>query len=347
MKRLLLILLILCFGCKKSNIEKHIVNTNDSISTNTFLDSITKQELPVGLIQIIDDSISQISLGSKFLIYNFPKGGVNNKISSKNKHYNYLLDSIYITYERIDNLKTSNCYKSNEGILHEYFESDELVDDSNTEYFEYLTKLPKIHDFEISIEKVTKKCNNANSLETQYCLVLSKNKKVIRRYNIGYIDYGDLSTSSKYWFISKDYIVHTRIFGEVAEEDEEFSSTFISKVNSYIITKSGHLVSYFNKNGIYKTETEEGLVNDHLKHGEWIEKKSNYGYVNNETYAIGNYTNGLKTGMWNYFELETIEVVNDDGYITNTHTKKGSRLLMTEEYSDNGELLKREILDNN
>ena len=293
-----------------------------------------------------NDSTSYLSRGSKHLLFNFPKGGFSNDKSSNNKNYQAVLNSIYGTYNRINNLQTSSCYTSDKEILHNYFESEDLVDDASTQYFEHLAKLPKIHGFEISIDKVTKKCNKENNLNTQYCLTISKNEKIIRRYNIGYIDYGDLNTSLKYWYISKDYTVYTRIFGEVAEEDDEYSSTFISKVNTYIITKSGHLVPYYNKNGAYKTEAEEGLVKNHLKEGIWIEKKQN-GYLDSDTCVKATYKNGLPIDKWHYYKLELIEEVNADGYIIKTYTKKTDTLMMTEVYSNDGELLKREILEPN
>ena len=131
----------------------------------------------------------------------------------------------------------------------------------------------------------------------------------------------------------------------IVSGNEEF---YIGDLNTYTIIDSGSLAAYFDKSdGAYSSKIEEGYIKNHLKDGKWIEKKANFGYVNNETYGVGNYKNGVQIGMWNYFMLKTIEKANDQGYITNTYTKKIEQLLMTEEYTDNGKLLKRELFYEN
>ncbi|MBQ4804459.1 hypothetical protein J8L88_16480 [Aquimarina sp. MMG015] len=285
------------------------------------------------------DSFSiSLPVGNILILTDFPE-----VISFDNKKLSSTLDSISNHFDKISSTKESKCLTSNIPIEYPYYEIKELLEDSKSVSFEHILKLPQKKGLDISIEKVSKKCNDNSNLEIQYCLVIKKQNKLIKLYNIGYTLFGDLTETSKYWFIDNNYIINTRTVSSVSGNDEYY----VHMLNKFTLNDEGTLINYFEKSdGSYENKYEKGLIKDHLKHGSWVEKKPNYGYVNSETYVEAKYSNGIPVKKWYYYMLETIEEVNDEGYVINTITKKTDKLLMTEEYSDKGVLLKREIIGN-
>lgn len=301
-----------------------------------------KKEVAGDLVQTIAINEKHIlntplPIGSKIILTDFPK-----EVPLENKELSTLLNDLSVYVDTMNNRTTSKCFVSEIPIQYHYYEQRDLLSDYQPDRLENVFTLPKKNGFDITIEKVSNTCNDNVKLPVQYCLTVRKGDKYIKRYNIGYTHYGSLSSTTKHWYIDKHFIIHTRIVADVAGNEE----TYVHKVKKYILTDKGDLVDYFDKSvGKYEDKEESGLINNHMKNGFWIEKKTNYGYLNAETYVKGEYSNGLPIGKWEYFDLETIEEVSDEGYVINTITKKGTTLLMIEEYSNNGELIKREIID--
>ncbi|MBL4745361.1 MAG: hypothetical protein JKY08_03245 [Flavobacteriaceae bacterium] len=279
-----------------------------------------------------DTLLVTLPVGIKFINYDVPE---NRLIKSQ------LLDSIYKIGLQIDDKKTTVCFISKKNTEYQYYEIEEILEDSEVENIEHLLRLPNIYKFEIYIDKISNKCNKNKYLDTQYCISIYENSEILRRYNIGYIDYNDLSTYTKYWYIDKDYIIHTRIIGGVVEEDEEHENIYIDRLYKYIITDKGHLVPYYNKEQFFnETKTEKGKVKNHTKSGLWIEKKYNY-LVFEETYVEANYNKGVPIGKWDFYKLEL--VYDKEGDINYRESKKTAKLLITEIYNSEGELIEREI----
>ena len=313
-----------------------------SLSCKDF--ALSEKKEIAGIISVNEERIfnndtfyNLLPIGSKIILTDFPK-----EVPLQNKELSSLLNEWSAHFDTMNNKEASECFVSATPIQYRYYEIEELLLDTKPSKFENVFRLPNKNEFSIHIEKVSSICNDAINLPIQYCIAIKKGNEYIKRYNIGYIHYGDLSETTKYWYIDTNYIIHTRIVGDVAGNEE----TYVHKIKKFKLTHQGDLVDYFDKSsGQYEDEEESGLVKNHMKNGLWIEKNTNYGYLDTETYVEAQYANGLPVGKWKYYELETIEEVNDEGYVINTLTQKGSKLLMTEEYSNNGDLIKREILD--
>lgn len=323
-----LFLILFSFGCKDFALSEKKEVAGDLVQTIAINE---KHTLEIGVLN------SPLPIGSKIILTDFPK-----EVPFENKELSSLLNDLSVYVDTMNNRTTSECFVSDIPIQYDYYEPEELLLDSKPSKFENVFTLPTKNGFDIAIEKVSSICNEAINLPIQYCLTVKKDDEYIKRYNIGYTHYGDLTSTTKHWYIDKHYIIHTRIVGDVAGNE----GSYMQDLKKFSITEAGNLVDYFDvTNGDYETEAENGSIKNHLKNGLWVEKKPNYGYLNTETYVKGEYSNGLPVGKWEYYDLETIEEVSDEGYVINTITKKGTKLLMTEEYSNNGELIKREIID--
>lgn len=331
-------LIIICFiisSCKQK-VEK--IDNNDIYAT------IKEQELPVINNLIYEKTNNtKLPLGNSFINFGFDTEVItyDDKGSLIVTPVTIKLDSISKSSYRLTEL-VSKEKDSSDIEIKPLYGSKYLFDDINSYFFETIYTLPEIHDFKVSISKVSKILNPKNRTIEQYCLNIYDNKKLLNRYNIGYVYYGDLYETSKVWYIDDNYTISNRIITGVAGNNE----TYVGSLKKYKINENGILVSYFDQsNESYISDTQKGLIKNHLKEGVWIEKRINYKYVNSELYVQGNYTKGLQTGLWEFFKLETIEETNNQGYIVNTTKVKTNILLMTEEYSNDGELIKRKIID--
>ncbi|QXP58598.1 hypothetical protein [Olleya sp. HaHaR_3_96] len=288
----------------------------------------------------IDTLKTLLPVGNKKIIkYDFPDNV---------EKENVFLHSINEFEKKYDSLNISDCFVENGGIEYEYFQTEKLFEDSKVEMFQRLFRIPDKFKFKLYIDKVSDKCNNEINLREQYCISIYKDSEILRRYNIGYIDSGDLYWYKKYWFIDKNHIIYTRIIGGVAEEEEE-SNMFISKLNKYKITRNGRLVFYFDKvQGLYASKTDKGNILNHTKQGIWEETKYN-NYVNDYTYVKAFYDNGIPRVVRNYYKMKSVnkKEKDEDGYEYYVEIKKEKTdiLLMSEKYDDSGNLLERNIFE--
>jgi len=266
-------------------------------------------------------------IGSKLLLNDFPEfwsydvenyeeNEFNlqlNKISEANKIEEInVLDTNYLMYSGNDNYIP---YYVNFNIPNEKDSNYDLVG----EFF---------FNKKVSVLIFKKEINNLGSaLNTKLDVLIynHSDNKIIDGLNISLIGNGDQHAYSRNFYIENG-IINVRSFYIY---DSESSSSSISK---FKILPSGSLVKYFNIEEVdYKANDEKGKIQNNIKVGPWIEKKSNR-FVGDDTYLEALYKEGKPIGKWNYYNL-----VNDE--------EKGTKLLMTEEYSDNGELIIREVID--
>lgn len=322
-KKSLILLLVFCLACKNQKQQ------NLTVSTGTETTIIYKDSVESINVYVDSTKTTLLPLGSPFVKYNFDKNviTIDEKENPISNEVTIKIDSILKTiYEQVE-VSTDEVISS-EGGINPMYGRESIYIDSKTKNFEQIYTLPNRYGLNIYIEKVAKKQNPNNRTEQQFCFSIYKNNVLINRYNIGYVYYGDLVESYKVWFVDNNYFIHNRLIGVVSGN----SDTYIGKLHTYSLTQKGDLIRYFEiENGEFKDQEETGKIINHLKEGIWLERPTNYLINENEAYVIANYKEGKPTGTWQYFDL-----VNN--------SEKGSKLLMTEEYSDNGELLKREIL---
>ncbi len=179
-------------------------------------------------------------------------------------------------------------------------------------------------------------------IEKIYLISIKDNKPIdmMRIYlhregEMGFADY-TLFYIDKYYRISlQDYVFN----------DDPFKP---KPIHQYQVLVNGKFSRYYDQNGLYRSEEEQGLVKNHRKEGEWLEFKSNQ-YVNlgeypaftdNYTYLEATYNNGLPIGKWNYYKL--LQEYNAETGEPIVHTRKKGSLIYTEFY-ENGILEKREF----
>jgi len=289
-------------------------------------------------------NITSLPLGNSHITFNFPT-----LVPTIDENDNNITNATTIKIDSI--LKTAYHFAETKPTIK--FNSDKEINetryllrafpDRKSKTFENIYQLPNKYGFNIYIERITTINNKNNNTNILYTLAIYKGDTISNRYCIGYDYYGDLVESYKVWQIDKNFLLNTRIITNVAGNNE----TYISKLDKFTITNTGDFVKYFDdKNHNFKSPKESGKIENHLKEGIWFEVKDFDGYINQSSYLETQYKKGIPIGLWKYFTLETIEEANDEGYVINSYTKKGNKLLMTEEYDTNGNLLKREILKN-
>lgn len=134
--------------------------------------------------------------------------------------------------------------------------------------------------------------------------------------------------------IDKDYIISL--------QDYEFSeSPFTLKpLQKYQLLPSGKFVRYFDQEGLYKSDEEQGMVKNHKKEGKWIEYKSNSfidkqkhpEFTDSYTYLEAEYKNGLPAGTWKFYKL--LQKYNEETGEPIINTRKKGPLVYTETYKD-------------
>lgn len=179
-------------------------------------------------------------------------------------------------------------------------------------------------------------------IEKMY-LLSTKNQKLIDMKRIYLHHEGEMGFNNYTLFnIDKNYIISL--------QDYEFSeSPFALKpLQKYQILPSGKFARYYDKNGFYKDNEEQGMVKNHRKEGKWIESKSNGSidiqkypeFTDPYTYLEAEYKNGLPTGKWKFYKL--LQQYNEETGEPIIKTRKKGQLIYTEMYK-NGVLEKQEF----
>ncbi len=147
------------------------------------------------------------------------------------------------------------------------------------------------------------------------------------------------------FYIDKNFIISL--------QDYEFNENpFRQKpVYQFQLLHNGAFVRYFDQNGLYKTDEEQGSIKNHHKEGKWIEFKANRyvdlqeypSFTDSYTYLEARYKGGLPNGKWNCYKL--LQEYNEETGEPIINTRKRGPLIYTELYK-NGVLEKRDyVLD--
>ncbi|WP_300685985.1 hypothetical protein [Chryseobacterium sp.] len=174
-------------------------------------------------------------------------------------------------------------------------------------------------------------------------LVSTKEGKLIDMKRIYLNHQGEMGFASYTLFnIDKNNII--------ALQDYEFTESpfTLQPLQKYQILPSGKLARYYDHDGPYKNNEEQGVVKNHSKEGKWIEFKLN-GYLDLQkypdftdpyTYLEAEYKNGLPDGTWKFYKL--LQQYNEETGEPILSTRKKGPLIYTEMYKE-GVLEKREF----
>lgn len=179
-------------------------------------------------------------------------------------------------------------------------------------------------------------------IEKMY-LVSTKDGKLIDMKRIYLNHQGEMGFANYTLFnIDKNYIISL--------QDYEFTENpfKLKPLKKYQILPSGKFTRYYDNDGPYKDDEEQGMVKNHHKEGKWIEFKPNGSmdlqkypeFTDPYTYLEAEYKNGLPTGTWKFYKL--LQKYNEDTGEPLINTRKKGQLIYTEMYRD-GELEKREF----
>jgi len=327
----LMFVIIVLTSCEKE--KKNLALEKSPVSKKEIKDTIVIDEL---YNKKFDKHLQKLSLpiGNLLVLTEFPdKWDLREEdVEEKKGKYEIICDSLSFD---LSSYMYENSLKFDENSLTHLQNPISMCFNYYEDYtnYAYAHKIKKTETIPISEIKNFK--DNINlvftlNVNARYLNALTVNSKgsIIDCINIGYTqNVFEFSYSGKYYFIDKNKIIHLKSF--ISLEIEEIRQRY----EKYQILSNGKIVRYFDKDsGKYKDKEEEGNIKNHTKDGVWVETKSNM-YIEEHTYVEAQYKLGKPIGIWKYYNI-----VND--------TKKGNKLLMTEEYDTNGNLLKREILKN-
>jgi hypothetical protein len=178
-------------------------------------------------------------------------------------------------------------------------------------------------------------------IEKMY-LVSTKDSKLIDMKRIYLNHQGEMGFANYTLFtIDKNDIISLQDY-ELTENPFQ-----LKPLKKYQILLSGKFARYFDKDGSFKNDEEQGFVKNHHKEGKWTESKPN-GYLDLQkypeftdpyTYLEAEYKNGLPVGTWKFYKL--LQKYNEKGEPLLNTRKKGP-LIYTEMYRE-GILEKREF----
>ena len=164
-------------------------------------------------------------------------------------------------------------------------------------------------------------------------------------YNYDKVEYKNFTTGyvNKFFYISKTGIISLYYFDYIyAGEGEEYK--YLRK-EDWKVKANGKFVRYYEKEGSFKNEEEQGIVKNSLREGKWIEKKPN-ALVNKPTYLESYFKEGEPINEWKFYKADYDTLVYKDGFYTREKYifKKKGKLLYTELY-ENGELIERQFIE--
>lgn len=145
----------------------------------------------------------------------------------------------------------------------------------------------------------------------------------------------------RFFFMDSIGIIHVIDFFS----DEEYRE--VVRIEKWKMLDNGFFVRQFDRtNGMYSSYSETGEVVNNTKNGKWIEIKSrqiNKVNFNSLTYVEANYKNGVRDGVWSYYDLVFTYARNSDGVLETVEggEKKGD-LIFTETYN-NGKCVNRDF----
>ena len=157
-----------------------------------------------------------------------------------------------------------------------------------------------------------------NSMNIYYSISIKYVHRKYKDFTQGFV--------KKFFYISKSGIISIYYFDYMyAGEGEEYK--YLRK-EDWIVKKNGKFVRFYEKNGSFKNEEEQGTVKNSMREGKWIEKKPN-ALVNKPTYLESYFKEGEPIGEWKFYDY--------------TDNIKG-KLLYTESY-ENGNLVERKFVE--
>jgi len=179
-------------------------------------------------------------------------------------------------------------------------------------------------------------------IEKMY-LVSTKNGKLIDMKRIYLNHQGEMGFANYTLFnIDENYIISLQDY-ELTENPFQ-----LKPLQKYQILTSGKFTRYYDQDGPYQDDDEQGIVKNHHKEGKWIETKSNGSldlqkypeFTDPYTYLEAEYKNGLPTGTWKFYKL--FQKYNEETGEAILNTRKKGQLIYTEMYR-HGVLEKREF----
>jgi len=174
-------------------------------------------------------------------------------------------------------------------------------------------------------------------------LVSTKDGKLIDMKRIYLNHQGEMGFANYTLFnIDKNHLISLQDY-ELTENPFQ-----LKPLQKYQILTSGKFTRYYDQDGPYQDDDEQGMVKNHHKEGKWIETKSNGSldlqkypeFTDPYTYLEAEYKDGLPVGTWKFYKL--LQKYNEETGEAILNTRKKGQLIYTEMYR-HGILEKREF----
>ncbi|MWP50363.1 MULTISPECIES: hypothetical protein [unclassified Gilliamella] len=329
--RLILVCITLLFmiGCKQ------MVNSQPIIKTENKKDHF--------ITQIMQAPLASPPIGDKHVLYPFAThwehAETENEHSGSEKAFDELAGNLdkqsqseqsYSITLTIENLKQvfNIPYDIYSDII------DDILKQEIKVHVEKLANSPHFDLFLLTTESLDLKCNPCEyeSKFTLQTIISISADKIIDKLVVAYKYGSDIGRSYRFFYYNKEKII-------IRELEHDEINSFASEITTYQLSSQGKFIRYYDENGPFQNQEEQGLVQNHTREGLWIEMKPN-GYSHNNTYLEAEYKNGLPVNIWKFYQLEQQYNELNEPILS---TRKKGKLLYTETYKD-GELVERKFV---
>lgn len=314
---------------------------------------IPKKESIQSLITFFVNAPQQsLPFGTSKLLYDFPKRWTLPPMH-KNKG-NAGTDSFNIQFNFCDSVSYANRNMPNYSVMLTKFENAKAFVDPQFEVPKNWQKKSTkwkisqiILDADVKTYLVTYEgnvdCRNCEYPIRQYGRTLvsvDAQNQIIDKLSLDAERMSDLGGWKRLCFIGNDKIIHLK---EFTSNELEIGA---ERCEQYTMLKNGHFVRYYlSPNATISNDYEQGVVSNHKRVGEWIDKKPCFLWItkklaDNWVYAVSQYKEGLLDGQAHYYKLE--QDYDANGLAMLYSARKGRHLF--DEYYKEGELWKREYV---
>ena len=170
---------------------------------------------------------------------------------------------------------------------------NKLPDKSNTHVYILFSVYNKPYQKVLSLVTLDNAGDIIDTLPISYSISINyqDSPNNLKKLSQGFIN--------KHFYIDDSYYIHIFFTDNHYVGDSE--ECYFIRYEKWQIKSNGKFVRYYEKEGSFKNEEEQGTVKNSMREEKWIEKKPN-GWVEKKTYLESYFKEGEPIGEWKFYD---------------------------------------------